>query len=209
MKKGFTIIELLMVVAILAVLLGIVTTAATASIRQARDRRAQAMKQTLQNGIAAYRVRNNKWPDPLETWATTPPGKGTVGYMSNGDYDTVVQIVLEASTGQFAKNRVMDPVGLLVMNAQTFEDGKPGGRDFREAVKKNSRYTKTMSPGVMTIVYQDKETGNAYRYIIEYNTESDDVAVLTQNDYRSRYGKWWGKKRGNEDAEGGTSEVWK
>ena len=56
MKKGFTIIELLMVVAILAVLLGIVTTAATASIRQARERRTQAMKQTLQNGIAAYRM---------------------------------------------------------------------------------------------------------------------------------------------------------
>ena len=62
MKKGFTIVELLMVVAILAVLLGIVTTAATASIRQARERRTQAVKQTLQNGIAAYRARKDEWP---------------------------------------------------------------------------------------------------------------------------------------------------
>ena len=48
-KKGFTIVELLMVVAILATLLGIITTAVFASIRQARDRRAEAMRQTLQN----------------------------------------------------------------------------------------------------------------------------------------------------------------
>ena len=53
MKKGFTIVELLMVIAILGVLLGIVTTAATASIRQSRERQAKAMQNTLQNGIAA------------------------------------------------------------------------------------------------------------------------------------------------------------
>ena len=57
MKKGFTIVELLMVIAILGVLLGIVTTAATASIRQSRERQAKAMQNTLQNGIAAYRAR--------------------------------------------------------------------------------------------------------------------------------------------------------
>ena len=41
-RRGFTIVEMLMVVGVLAVLMGIVTTAATAAIRQARDRRTAA-----------------------------------------------------------------------------------------------------------------------------------------------------------------------
>ncbi len=200
MKKGFTIIELLMVVAILAVLLGIVTTAATASIRQARERRTQAMKQTLQNGIAAYRTRKDEWPGQLENWAKVPPSNdGTVGYLStlpNGDYDKVVQVLIGMSAGKSAVNRVMDPVGLLVMSSST-TDGKSGGRDFREVVKKNNRHTKTMSPREMTIVYQEKETGHAYRYVIEYNTESDAVTVMTQGEYNSKYSpeKWNGGEK--------------
>ena len=78
-KKGFTIIELLMVVAILATLLGIITTAVFASIRQARDRRTQAMRQTIQNGIAAYRQLKDRWPGDLEDLARDPPpSRGTV-----------------------------------------------------------------------------------------------------------------------------------
>ena len=42
MKKGFTIIELLVVLAIIGILLGIVTTAAASSIKQARARKADA-----------------------------------------------------------------------------------------------------------------------------------------------------------------------
>ena len=38
-KKGFTIVEMLMVIGVLAILMGIVTTAASAAIKQARSRR--------------------------------------------------------------------------------------------------------------------------------------------------------------------------
>ena len=41
-KKGFTIVELLMVISIIGILLGIVTTAASSSIKSARSRRADA-----------------------------------------------------------------------------------------------------------------------------------------------------------------------
>ena len=44
---GFTIVEMLMVIGILAVLMGIVTTAASAAIRQARERRTEASKQII------------------------------------------------------------------------------------------------------------------------------------------------------------------
>ena len=190
MKRGFTIVELLMVMAILAVLLGIVTTAATASIRQSRDRQAQAMKQTLQNGIAAYKVRKDRWPGTLESWADNGVHQGTVGYLSRTDYDKVVQELLRVSTGRFAKNRVMDPVGLTVM-AVSENDGVTGCLDFRSVTTKNNKHAKQMEYSEMTVVYPKTDTGKAYRYVIEYNTESDEVTVMTQGDYTTKTGSTW------------------
>ena len=180
-RQGFTIVELLMVIGILAVLLGIITTAATASVRQARERRTSAMKQTLQNGIMAYRQLKDQWPGKLEDWAERQ-NRGTVGYLSNGDYDKVMQELLKNSAGKSVKVRVMDPVGLLIMGA-TGTDGKSSGVDFRSAATKKGPYAKRMSTSEMTVIYQKKESGKGYRYVIEYNAESDSVTVMTQSDY--------------------------
>jgi prepilin-type N-terminal cleavage/methylation domain-containing protein len=67
LKQGFTIVEVLVVIAVLAILMGIVTTAASSAIKQARDRRASAMKVTLQAGLATYYARENKWPNAQVT----------------------------------------------------------------------------------------------------------------------------------------------
>ena len=144
MKKGFTIVELLMVIAILAVLLGIVTTAATASIRQSRERQAKAMQNTLQGGIAAYRARKGKWPSKLEDWAEKPPNKGTLGYLSKGDYDKVMHTLLNASSGKSSKSRVMDPVGLAVIPTGG-NSGKLDCLDFRTVTTKNNKHANEWS----------------------------------------------------------------
>lgn len=199
MKKGFTIIELLMVIAILAVLLGIVTTAATASIRQSRERQTQAIKQTLQNGIAAYKVRKGEWPGQLEKWAEQGhEGDGTIGYLKKNDYDGVVKELLRVSTGKYAKNRVLDPVGLTIIPSDK-DDGKIDCMDFRTASTKNNKHAKYMEWHEMTVVYPKADNGKAYRYVIEYNTESDAVTVMTQSEFSSRNngGRWVG------------AEIWK
>lgn len=178
-RRGFTIIELLMVVAVLAILMGIITTAVTASIRQSRGRRAEAMKQTLQNGIAAYRQLKDKWPGKLEDLAKDPPSdRGTVITLNKDEYDNVVQALLKVSVGKSAKNRVMDPIGLMVMG-KNGEDGKASGLDFRAATEKGSPYAKRLSKSEITVVYQDGN-GKARRYRIDYNTEADSVTVRTQ-----------------------------
>ena len=189
MKKGFTIIELLMVIAILAVLLGIITTAATASIRQSRERQTQAIKQTLQNGIAAYKVRKDKWPGQLEKWAEQEHD-GTIGYLSTSDYDGVVKELLRVSTGKYAKNRVLDPVGLTIIPSDK-ADGKVDCMDFRSASTKNNKHAKYMEWHEMTVVYPKADNGTAYRYVIEYNAESDAVTVMTQSEYASKNGGRW------------------
>ena len=50
-RRGFTIVEMLMVIAVLGILLGIVTTAASSAIRQARVKRAEAMRTVLNDEL--------------------------------------------------------------------------------------------------------------------------------------------------------------
>ena len=119
MKKGFTIIELLMVVTIIAVLLGIVTTAAMASIRAARQRNAQAMRAIVQGGIDAYHRQNDKWPGAIETYAEQ--GEGHT--LDEREYDDVMKELLKESTGAAGKNPVMDPTGLMVMRVGSSTGG--------------------------------------------------------------------------------------
>ena len=168
-KKGFTLVELMMVIAILAVLLGIITTAAMASIRKARERRTQASKLTLQNGIWRF------------------PSSGRSACISSEM--TMRPCRRQISAGKGAKNRVLDPGGLLVMNASN-QDGSRSSVDYRSAATKKGKYGKRMSAREMTVVYQDAGSGRAYRFIIEYNTESDEVTVMT----RGEFGSW----KGNE-----------
>ena len=170
MKKGFTLIELMIVIAILAVLLGIITTVASASMRKARERRTQAMLQTLQNGIAAYRERMDKWPGKLENVAKDRTNDETYT-LTDDEYDSVVQELLKVSGGKNPKNRVLDPVGLLVMRV-----GGSRAREYREVTKKNGKYGKRMSANEMTVVYSNADDGTAKRFHIRYSG-SENVTV--------------------------------
>ena len=70
-RRGFTIVELLVVVAIIGILGGIVTTAAMGSIRGARSKRADAMRAALEQAIAAYYAQEGRWPDVIERKASS------------------------------------------------------------------------------------------------------------------------------------------
>ena len=82
-KKGFTIVEMLMVIGVLAILMGIVTTAASAAIKQARSRRMVAGQGVIQAGIATYRSQYDAWPPEngqLDKWSSN----GISGKSNNG-----------------------------------------------------------------------------------------------------------------------------
>ena len=167
-KHGFTIVELLMVITVIAVLLGIVTTAATASMRSARERRASVMKTILQGGIAVYHRQRDEWPGVIEDYAK----EGRNHTLSDGEYDKVVQELLTQSSGTDGANPVMDPTGLMVMDAGA-QDGKTTGIDYRTALTE----LKMKDVKRFTIVYPISDTGKAKRFKISYVAASDSVSV--------------------------------
>ena len=188
-KKGFTIVELLMVVAVLAVLTGIITTAASSAIKQARARRTDAAKATLQNGIAAYYAQHNYWPPKggaLDKWSENGlTGGKHVAYLDDTAYDALVYELLRVSVGSSASSPVMDPSGMLVASKSVGTASSTSGQEFKQAVAKNKRHGATIKLSQMTAGYADSGSGHFRRFVIQYNADTDSVKVMTQGDYNN------------------------
>ena len=88
MKRGFTIIELVMVIAIMGILLGIVTTAASGAIRQARVRKAEACCRVVQAAFETYYAQKGEWPGGIESKITGDQAnsEGREGYTDTDVY---------------------------------------------------------------------------------------------------------------------------
>lgn len=64
-RRGFTILELLIVVSIIAIIATLSIGAAVKSVKQSRLRRISAMAQGLEIALANYRAQENAWPFEL------------------------------------------------------------------------------------------------------------------------------------------------
>ena len=145
---GFTIVEMLMVIGILAVLMGIVTTAASAAIRQARERRTEASKQVIQSGIASYLAQKNHWPPKggqLQDWADNGLGSGKrVDFLSADQYDKMMYELAKVSVGSRKASPVMDFNGVVVATRTAASKAGGRGQNFSEAIKKNKKHGSTI-----------------------------------------------------------------
>ena len=59
-RKGFTIVEMLAVIGVIAVLLSIIVTAASGVLKSSRSKRAEVMRNSLEQAIAAYYAQEGK-----------------------------------------------------------------------------------------------------------------------------------------------------
>jgi prepilin-type N-terminal cleavage/methylation domain-containing protein len=64
-RRGFTILELLVVISIIAVIATMATGAAIKALKQSRVRRIEAMQSGLEIALANYRAKENAWPFDL------------------------------------------------------------------------------------------------------------------------------------------------
>lgn len=174
MKRGFTIVEMLIVISVIGVLMGLVTTAARNSIKDARDRRRQSMATVLEQGMETYRAKNrDKWPRALETIVDSGDfGDATEWYdLPESVVDECFREIVKHSTEK--KNPVMDVTGLFVAPA-----GAKRGMDFNAARKGTSkRNTRKIGVGSMVFGYPAKDDGKFVRYRMKYSITGDSVKV--------------------------------
>ena len=188
MKKGFTIVELLVVVAIIGVLLGIVTAVATSSLKNTRERRGDAMASALQQAIAAYYAQEGKWPDGIESMISGM--NASTNTLTAIQADAVFSEIVEKSVGANATRPLIDASALFVAKASLVKgdgcndnhDDKNktsycgdkrcvNGVDFTEALKSG------MSVSDMAFGWLGREYGKFRRFWITYNAKTDTVKV--------------------------------
>ena len=194
-KRGFTIVEMLMVIAVLAVLVGIVSTAATSVIRKSRGRKNEALKAALQAGIATYYQQEGFWPPgksgKLQDWANNGldakyRNKGQhVAELEVQDYDALMYALVTRCLNA-SGNPVMDVSGFTVVRKSATsakdESGQPKchGEEVKAWVAKlkasNARGS-TPQPGEVTFGYSSPDKGYFRRFVIKYNSEADNVTV--------------------------------
>lgn len=183
MKRGFTIVELMMVIGIIGVLMGIVTTAASSSMKMSRTRRADALCALVQSGLATYYAQNERWP------VGNPPS-GLQVKDSNGQTDPnlieltasdvqkcVYELVKAAKDG----NPMMDISGLFVSKSQGERNsGAAYGLDFMSAIHGTKKQQKKMNVGSMYFGYPEEKHGWFRRFKMVYSIPADSITVSKQ-----------------------------
>ena len=197
-RSAFTIVELLVVVAIIGILLGIVSVAANGALRNGRVKRASAMCSVLQQAVSSYCVQKGRWPDTIETRSKNMDGKDAYTFTGE-EADKIFQEIVKSSTGANATMSLLDASGLFVVNASRLKNNGEGcydnhadktqktycgdqncvnGVDFSVAAKKGKGHIPISS---MAFGYPGADAGKFRRYWITYNGRTDSVTVSQEN----------------------------
>lgn len=199
-RKAFTLIELMMVVAVIAVLVGIVTVAASGAVRNARSKRADAMRVALEQGIAAYYAQEGVWPDAIESRAGNMT-TDTYTFTPSETDDILRQVVGKAfGKGGGRRSVLVDASALFVANASRLGNNGEGcydnhsnrnkttfcgdkkcisGMDFMTVANRNGKFYIPFSN--LAFGYQGTEEARFRRFWLTYNGKTDSVSVSKEN----------------------------
>ena len=194
-KNGFTIVELLMVVTVLAILASIITMGVNGMFRSARRRSAVAMKQVLQSGLETYYAQHGEWPSGIKSHLDEDEDSYELK-VSEVDA-ALTEIVFESvkSSG----GRCIDPTGLFVADQGKVSEGCHDnhrrkknkdfsyeycgnkrclrGRQFTDATKKGDGH---ISVKQMAFGYAGPNNGCFCRFRVIFHPRTDTVEVKMQ-----------------------------
>lgn len=188
MKRGFTIVELLLVIGIIAILMGIVTTAASSSVKSSRANRGKAICAIVQAALTTYREQKGTWPIALAGKTNTDDVDTSADddrYILSGKEvrDCMRALIQEVKRG----NPLLDVSGLWVSKSSGEPvDGNPPpnsyGMSFMDAVRGTKRHKEKMKTNDMYFGYPDAETGRFVRLRMVYSIPTDQISVMRFSD---------------------------
>jgi prepilin-type N-terminal cleavage/methylation domain-containing protein len=163
-RRGFTIIELLVVISIMAVLAMFAIGAALKSVKQSRYKRIDATCRTLEMALENYHARENKWPGNKKA-----SGNDTTIWYHGVENLEVFQPLYTGSGGSGP--------GCL-----------EGAASSLMAYYKGSAWKLNAALSVghtdVALMYPDPETPNRIRfYCVEFRLQTDTVKVHRQDDH--------------------------
>ena len=179
-----------MVLGIIGILLGIVTTAASSSIKQARVHKANTCCAVFEQGLATFYAQKGYWPGSIGTRIKSG-GLGTrsntEGANAQSDTDNYVLTVEEVDSmardliAETKKNNPMMDISGLFVSRDTGEPGRRGyGMDFRDAVRGTKKSPRKMSVAEMYFGYPEKDQGYFRRFKVTYIVPTDSIEVGRQ-----------------------------
>lgn len=190
MRRAFTIIELMMVVAIIAVLVTIISVVAKGAIAQARQHKAAVIRKVVQQGIDVYHAQKGEWP-LVGLEKKTPNDRDGIQY--NLDKNEVRQCMRAILEECRQGNPMFDVSGLFVTREplvrvkgqyEEFDCAKYG-IDFMSAIHGTKRTGRKMKLNEMWFGYpcahEDKITEITYTFAclkMGYIFASDHLEVL-------------------------------
>ena len=172
MKKAFTLLELMVVMAILGVLLGIVMTAASNSFRHTRQKKSEFLCALVRQGLETFYEQEGEWP------VSIPAGSMNSSYelSSSQVRDSVKDLVKKTKDG----SPVFDVSGLYVSSNPGEAGSRAHGQDFWQAVRGTPQNPRGLGLSRMYFGYPETDHGYFRRFRIVYHYATDSMEVKRQ-----------------------------
>ena len=169
-RRGFTIIELLVVVSIMAVIATLATGAAIKAVKHSREKRIDTMAKALEMALVNYRALYGKWPVDF------------FNYEDDGDTDET-KITMK---GDVKNAAVFKEVLLAVKNNRALVDTsalmtnvKGKRMSVRDALEKNAGSDIPIGYPDPAPKDDDPAQYKTFKYYtVEYNRPTDSVKVM-------------------------------
>lgn len=172
-RRGFTILELLVVVGLISILATIVTVASTGTLKATRTKRRATMMHVLEEGVNTYYARVGRWPGAIESVAAA--GGTSNKEFKGSEVDAILQEVVKGSVSK-SKAPYLDPSGLFVAPLGEADGGM--GLNFDDAIKKQPKKGfRHLNVSQMAFGYQHPSSGRFRRFRITYNPNTDSVSM--------------------------------
>lgn len=161
-RRGFTILELLVVISIMAVIATLATGAALKAMKQSRLKRITATCRSLEIALMNYRAQENAWPVTLN-----PAGNSTTVWYHGEDNKEVFKPMYYGGGGP-SRTAYLDGSSLMVY-------GNGGRMTLNKALGSGRSDLAIMYPN-------PDDTSRINYYCVEFNLLTDSVKVHVQHD---------------------------